>query len=86
MIAIRGVLVNVTCWHMSAHFSTCWHISAHVGMFKCADRCQQQDKFQMVEIRGVLKVVNILAHVCQHISAYVGMSKCADTCQHIDKV
>ena len=40
MIAISGVEVNVTCWHMSAHVSTCRHISAHVGMSKCADTCQ----------------------------------------------
>ena len=65
MADIRGAESGLTCRHMSAH----------IGMSKCADRCQQQDKFQMVEIRGVLKVVS-------HVGTYQHMSPCPQVLTH----
>ena len=78
MIAVRGVVVNVTCWHMSAHVNTYQHMSAYPNVLTHASI---QDKFQIVGIIGAGS-----GCTCRHISAHVGMSTGADTCRHVDKV
>ena len=78
MTAIRGVEINVTCRHMSAHAGTYQHISACPNVLTHAN---MQDTFQMVGIRGAES-----GFTCWHMSAHVGMSTGADTCLHLDKV
>ena len=81
MIAIRGVDVNGTCQHMSAHLGTCRHISAHVGTYQHMSVCPNvlthasiQDKFQMVDIRGAEG-----GFTCWHMSAHIS------TCRHVHR-
>ena len=69
MIAISGVEVNVTCWHMSAHVGTYQHMSACLNVLTHAS---MQDKFQMVGIRGAES-----GFTCWHMSAHIS------TCRHV---
>ena len=68
MITIRGVNVNVTCWHMSA----CPNVVTHAGM---------QNKVQMVGIRGAESGF-ICCHMPAHVGTYQHMSACPQILTH----
>ena len=61
MTAIRGVEINVTCRHMSAHAGTYQHMSACPNVLT---HVSIQDKFQMADIR-----VAESGLTCWHMSA-----------------
>ena len=75
MIAIRGVVVNVTCRHMSAHAGTYQHTSACPNLLTHASL---QDKFQMVGIRSAES-----GFTCSHMPAHVGTYQQMPACPQI---
>ena len=71
MIAIRGVVVNVTCWHMSAHVST-----------YRADTQQHERQGSNCKVLRVVSYVGTCRHMLAHIGTYQHISACPQILTH----